>query len=358
MLLDGFANREGLSAMSATVPAAGPARIDSASRSSSRETLRNFRKRQRHDLASVTVLTGEDRTAAMVNDGQLAANALGACDADELVRVTGRLVGYLEAPQGRGGRRIPGSSLRSAAPNIILANVVSETSKHDGQCQLRDVILRLLGVVDERGLETSDIGTRKLLKIPFKHIASLVQMQSLDRACWREQWIELHRVAMGSGGGPEPQVHLSGMVEMPLPRLPYSERARTSGVYEPNSRVKECATVIHDVANPRVLKCSKCPHMMTSAWYFAHPKIGKLRVLVPNGGHYSCHTPSGRSHYRPVDGSPCKPDALGIVRMCPHARERQNCQVCNPAHYCTHGKRRAKCQVCRVGLKKRRRQPR
>mmetsp|Transcript_167809 Transcript_167809/g.533569 ORF Transcript_167809/g.533569 Transcript_167809/m.533569 type:complete len:360 (+) Transcript_167809:77-1156(+) len=359
MLLDGFANREGLSAMSATVPAAGPARIDSASRSSSRETLRNFRKRQRHDLASVTVLTGEDRTAAMVNDGQLAANALEARDADELVRLVGRLVGYLEAPQVWGAR-LPRSSLRSAAHNIVLVSALSESSsQHGEQRQLRDVVLRLLGVIDERGLDTDDFGTRKLLKIPLKRILRLVPTQSCDRVNWREQWIELRRAATGSGHGPGPQVHPLGMVEVPRRQaLRRSEWARTSGVYEPNSRVKQLATVIHEVASPIVLKCSNCPHTITSAWYFVHPKTGNLHVLVPKKGHLACRAPSKISPLMPVDGSPHKPDHVNILDMCPHSTERHTCRSCNPAAFCLHGKRRSACQVCRVGLKKRRRQPR
>jgi len=353
-----MANGEGLVAAASKVSEAGPARIESTGSSGSRGTLRNFRKRQRQDLALSIALAGEDRTAAILHDGQLAANALEARDADDLVRLMGRLVGYLEAPQGRGGLRIPGSSLRSAAPNIIFANALSELSKHDGQCQLRDVILCLLGVVDERGLETSDIGTRKLLKIPFKHIASLVQMQSLDRTCWREQWIELRRVAMGSGCGLEPHAHLFGTVDVQRRRcLPHSERARTSGVYEPNSRVKQCATVIHDVANRRVLKCSKCAHTITSAWYFVHPKSGKLQVLMPNTGHQACRTPSTISRFRSADGSPHKADTLSTLDMCHHASQRYNCRFCNPAAFCSHGKMRCTCRVCRVGLKKRGRKP-
>jgi len=353
MLGDRIAKGEGHSAMLSKYSEAGPALIESKSRSSSRETLRNFRKRQRQELSLTTDLTGEDRTAAILYDGQLAANALGACDADELVRLIGRFIGYLEAPHGRRGVKLPRSCLRSATPNIIAANALSESS-----CQLRDVVLRLLGVVDERGLDTDDVGTRKLLKIPLQRILSLVQTQSLDRVYGREQWIELRRVATGSGHGTGPQLHLLGMVQVPRRRsLHHSEWARSSGAYEPNSRIKQLATVIHEVASPRVLKCSNCLNTITSAWYFVHPKTGKLQVLVPEKGHQACRTPSKISPFRPVDGSPYKADHVSTLDMCPHSTERHNCRSCNPAGFCLHGRRRSECQVCRVGLQKRRRNP-
>mmetsp|Transcript_80946 Transcript_80946/g.232594 ORF Transcript_80946/g.232594 Transcript_80946/m.232594 type:complete len:250 (-) Transcript_80946:64-813(-) len=244
MLGNHLAHGEGRVAVASKVSEAGLARIESTDSSGSRGTLRNFRKRQRQDLALSTTLTGQDRIAGISNDGQLAANALEAGDADELIRLMGRLAGYLEAPQRPGGLRIPGSSLRSAPPSMLLANTLSERSKHDGQCQLRQVILCLLGVVDVRGLDTDDVGTRKLLKIPFKHIASLVRMWNLENVNRREQWIELRHVAMGSGGRSEARVLFHSMLEKPRPRVPYSERACTKGVYEPNSRVKECSTVM------------------------------------------------------------------------------------------------------------------
>mmetsp|Transcript_28050 Transcript_28050/g.93176 ORF Transcript_28050/g.93176 Transcript_28050/m.93176 type:complete len:225 (-) Transcript_28050:402-1076(-) len=221
---DRTAHGAGNLAAASEVLLAGSARIGSTGKSW-RGTLREFRQRQRQDLALSIALTGEDQTAAITKDLKLSADLLEAGDADEIVRLVGRLVGYLAEPRRKGAK----VRLHSAENGVASVNALSE-SFHQQQRQLRNVVLQLLGVVDERGLDTSDIGTRKLLKVPFKHTVSLLQGQSLDRLDWREQWIEFSRVALELDLRPRPQGHFM-VEENRRPPPPHSERARTNGIY-------------------------------------------------------------------------------------------------------------------------------
>mmetsp|Transcript_76290 Transcript_76290/g.246905 ORF Transcript_76290/g.246905 Transcript_76290/m.246905 type:complete len:321 (+) Transcript_76290:91-1053(+) len=282
----------------------------------SRVTLRAFRERQRQELSWSIALAGEDRARAIKADLRGALAALEARDADKILRLVGRLVGFLEAP----------TTMRRKASI--------------DQDELRDVILKLLGVVDERGLDTIDVGTRKLLKVPFKHVLFLLRTRSLDHLVSREQWVEIFRVASCSSAG------YSANIKKPRRRIvAYGERARVTGIYEPNSRVKACGLVAHEASKPKVLKCAKCLHTITSSWYYVHPTIGKHAVLVPSTGHQSCRKPSAKAHFRPVDGSPYKADC---INPCPHATEHKHCRLCNPSSFCSHGRRLWVCRVCRV----------
>mmetsp|Transcript_76289 Transcript_76289/g.246899 ORF Transcript_76289/g.246899 Transcript_76289/m.246899 type:complete len:327 (+) Transcript_76289:91-1071(+) len=288
----------------------------------SRVTLRAFRERQRQELSWSIALAGEDRARAIKADLRGALAALEARDADKILRLVGRLVGCLEAP------------------TTVRRKVSIE------QDELRDVILKLLGVLDERGLDIIDVGTRKLLKVPFQHLLHLMRAQNLHHLVSQEQWTELFRVASCSSVDQERQFRHSANIEKPRRRyVAHSERARVNGIYEPNSRVKACGVVIHQASRPKVLKCTKCPHTITSSWYYVHPTIGKHAVLVPSTGHQSCRKPSAKAHFRPVDGSPYKADC---INPCPHATEHKHCRLCNPSSFCSHGRRLWVCRVCRV----------
>jgi len=273
---DGDAGREGGRAE----PGVGAAQLMSISSSGSRATLRYFRMQQRQQLAASIALTGLDRGTALRDVVGLAEAALCAHDADAMVSCLGPLIGCLQEPKHRGDRR--------------QASVFNDCIEQD---QLRDMILRLLGVMDERGLDTNDLGTRKLLKLPFKLINSLLPAQNdLSRFAWREQWMELSRVASRGGVCPEIASHCGSLVQQPRRRVIHGEAARVNRIYEPNSRVKGCGTVIYDGSDPKVLQCSKCSSTITSAWYFVHPTTGKREVLVPNNGHQACRTHSGQYH--------------------------------------------------------------
>mmetsp|Transcript_30266 Transcript_30266/g.96454 ORF Transcript_30266/g.96454 Transcript_30266/m.96454 type:complete len:357 (+) Transcript_30266:202-1272(+) len=326
--------------------------MESTRGTSSCVTLRDFRELQKRDISSCRALTEQDRTVAISKDARLAMEALGARDAIEIVRLVGRLVGYLESPRRQGDSRVHSVSVDVASEK----DFTGISCRHIGPSQLRHVILCLLGVVDERGLDTNDVGTRKLLKIPFSHIASLLKTHRLDRLTGKEQWIEFSRVASGLDVGPDPQVALSGIVKWPhQPFLKNSERARVFGNYEPNTRVKTCSTVLHDVSEPKVLKCFKCPYTITSSWYFVHPKTGKRGVLVPHNGHMACRKGSLLAPYRPADGSPCRLDKLANIAFCHHTTLPHACRHCNPSAFCSHGRRRSHCQVCGICCLKRRR---
>eukprot|EP00445_Apocalathium_hangoei_P038347 CAMPEP_0203950064 /NCGR_PEP_ID=MMETSP0359-20131031/84308_1 /ASSEMBLY_ACC=CAM_ASM_000338 /TAXON_ID=268821 /ORGANISM="Scrippsiella Hangoei, Strain SHTV-5" /LENGTH=359 /DNA_ID=CAMNT_0050882175 /DNA_START=53 /DNA_END=1130 /DNA_ORIENTATION=+ len=233
--------------------ASEPARLASAGSSCRRVTLREFRKRQRQDLLSCIALTGQDRASSVREDVRRASAALEVCDVDEMVRLFGRLVGCLEAPAIHRAHHVKMFESRRIAKRDAKTQGSLEPDEQDF---VRDVILQLVCVVDERGLDSNDPGTRKLLKLPFEHIMSLLQEQSLDRLVSREQWMELSRVASGlsSSLGPQPQLHFGADIK-PARRqkVPHSEQSRIKGTYEPNSRVKECATVIHDASDAKVL---------------------------------------------------------------------------------------------------------
>mmetsp|Transcript_92451 Transcript_92451/g.249472 ORF Transcript_92451/g.249472 Transcript_92451/m.249472 type:complete len:280 (+) Transcript_92451:69-908(+) len=259
---------------------------------SSHGTLREFRQRQRQELSRFVDEAGPDKITAMQRDLHLASRALGSGDADEMVRIVGCLAGYLEEPQ-----RWP--SHRQAEVAGVSGRELTEKSVcRIGQDRLPDMILQLIGISDSRGLDVDDRGTRKLLRVPFKHIRHLLHGRSLDSvvsgAQW--QWSALYRVASGSSGGPDPQICLIDRIQRPA-GLPPSERACATGTYEPNSRVKALATIVHDVANIKTLSCPKCAYTLRSAWFFMHPVTGHRSVLAPHNGHQACLTGMRRARY-------------------------------------------------------------
>ena len=132
------------------------------------------------------------------------------------------------------------------------------------------------------------------------------------------------------------------------------DRAHISDSYRPDKRVRSFSTVVHRPHEPKMLRCSGCGHLMSTDWYFVHPKTSEVAILVPNNGHAVCRRGSRKSsRFTVVDGSAYKWDCPNNVDYCCHNILRHVCAPCGGLNICAHGKPRWNCSICKVQIRKR-----
>merc|ERR1712039_1052036 len=124
-----------------------------------------------------------------------------------------------------------------------------------------ELLLQLFGVLGGGGLDAHDFATREVLRGPFEQIRTLLQAHDLEQVAARDEWKALLAVASETQRGSNMSLDFDPPPRFPkLPVLPHSEKARTLGNYEPNTRVKILQTVVHDPAGAKVLQCSLCSY--------------------------------------------------------------------------------------------------
>ena len=201
------------------------------------------------------------------------------------------------------------------------------------QSCLRQTLLRLVTVLD-----TSEVGTSRLLAVPLGHLHTFVPGSNVEGLACAEQWTMLAE-ALGRRKMTQPRrkVVVSGILQ-----------------YEPNLRLQALSTVVHRPAESVLLRCTECSHPLSSSWYFVHPRTGRSKVLTPSAGHAQCRRLHQRiCRFSCKDRRSCFPDKVDHLDFCEHAKARIVCLVCDGSAFCVHGKRRYRCPECAHLVKRR-----
>ena len=201
------------------------------------------------------------------------------------------------------------------------------------QSCLRQTLLHLVTVLD-----TSEVGTSKLLSVPIRQLRTLVPSSNVEGAACAEQW-SLLAEALGEGQ-----------------RASRRRNSVVSGVlkYEPNLRLQALPTVVHCPFESVVLRCTECSHPMSSSWFFVHPRTGRTQVLMPHNGHNDCRRLCKRvCYFRSEQRRESILDVLTCLDFCVHARARRMCAQCGGSACCVHGKQRYWCAECAHLVKRR-----
>jgi len=201
------------------------------------------------------------------------------------------------------------------------------------QSCLRQTFLRLVTVLD-----TSEVGTSRLLTVPLTHLHTLVPGSSVQGLACGEQWAALAKsVRVREVTQRRRDVIVSGVLH-----------------YEPNLRVQALSTVVHRLAESVLLRCTECSHPLSSSWYFVHPRTGAAQVLTPSNGHAQCHRLHKRlCFFRSENRRESILDAWTRLDFCEHAKARRVCLLCHGSAFCVHGKRRYRCRECAHLVKRR-----
>lgn len=106
--------------------------------------------------------------------------------------------------------------------------------------------------------------------------------------------------------------------------------------------------VAEDDLNSVTLKCSECEQTVRSTWFWRHPKLETLHILVPNHGHRACGQKMGRKcPWFPVGDQPSKLDSFDKLDFCDHKIRRTKCFACGGSDICEHEKQYSKCKLCK-----------
>ena len=202
------------------------------------------------------------------------------------------------------------------------------------QSCLRQTLLRLVTVLD-----TSEVGTSRLLTVPLTHLHTLVPGSSVQGLACGEQWAALAKsVRAREVTQRRRDVDLVGRASL---------RAELASA-------GDLPTVVHRPAESVLLRCTECSHPLSSSWFFVNPRTGVQQVLTPTNGHSQCHRLHKRiCLFRTEDKRSCFPDNFHILDFCEHAKARKDCVQCGGSACCVHGKRRRHCPECAPFVKRR-----
>ena len=139
-------------------------------------------------------------------------------------------------------------------------------------------------------------------------------------------------------------------------RAKLKDRSMIKDYYSPGKRIRSFPTVV-EKEDPKTLKCDVCGYLISTNWYFQHPKTGEMAVLVPNNGHALCRRVHKNCKFLVVDGSPYKFDCPNNIDYCIHQVLRHVCAPCGGLNVCSHGKPRWNCPSCKHMIRKRGREP-
>jgi len=201
------------------------------------------------------------------------------------------------------------------------------------QSCLRQTLLRL-----GTRLDTSEVGTSRLLAVPLGHLHALLPVSNEKVLACAEQWSMLAE-ALGRRKMTQPRrkVVVSGILQ-----------------YEPNLRLQALSTVVHRPAESVLLRCTECSHPISSSWYFVHPGTGRSQVLTPQNGHAQCRRLNKRRcYFRSENRRESIVDAWTCLDFCEHAKARRMCLLCHGSACCVHGKLRYRCRECAHLVKRR-----
>lgn len=154
----------------------------------------------------------------------------------------------------------------------------------------------------------------------------------------------------------------SGSERLPHKRVQHIRRAKLKDrsmikdYYSPGKRIRSFPTVV-EKEDAKTLKCDVCGYLISTNWYFQHPKTGEMAVLVPNNGHALCRRVHKNCKFLVVDGSPYKFDCPNNIDYCIHQVLRHVCAPCGGLNVCSHGKPRWNCPSCKHMIRKRGREP-
>lgn len=279
-------------------------------------------------------------------------------DGDAICALVLRCSGWLHPPVS------PVSKQTATAE--VAAKVSCEVSNL--QWRLRRLLISALDCLD-----LTDPTTRRELWVALIYIQTLlrnwdVYPEGLTPSRTATQWKQLEalvgqgegqritefkdlkvRKANKAGGNfPSADVREEPGVPEPEPSRALGKRRAVvhAGTYCPHQKIRELSSVFH--ADEGVeLKCSQCPRVITSNWFWRHPVSGKVRVLVPHKGH-TCPTKLGKKRPWQAQGNvPQKNDRLVELNFCAHNRQKHFCKDCGGRYFCPHGMRIYSCLSCK-----------
>eukprot|EP00438_Fugacium_kawagutii_P018698 Skav214162 [mRNA] locus=scaffold945:148030:149289:- [translate_table: standard] len=275
-------------------------------------------------------------------------------DGAALCSLVNKLAGFLHAP----GNTIQVATSSGTGDASLMAG-----SRNAGlQRKVRKLLIGCLELLD-----LSDSTTYALVETAVQHIAQLVIYQklsqnqlcdedpasSINRKCSTAvtQWQMLAALVGASQDdavllAPADVVH--GKAGRGVLMMNKDKGSVKSGSYQPNIRVRKLPSVREDNLDAVTMKCSECHQIMTSNWFWHHPKKETIYVLVPNSGHKFCSTKMGRKvPWLPVDGRPSVGDDFSKLDFCAHNHQRSRCVACGGSMVCKHKKRYDNCKFCK-----------
>ena len=224
-----------------------------------------------------------------------------------------------------------------------------EATKHaddaDGSCDLQSRIRKVL-IAALHSLDLTDAVTYAAVEAAVIYIRLLGEKLEAgsEAAGTRKDWQKLRSLTL---------VQRSAHV-LPCGRRLVNGGERASsveGVYHPSKKVKTLGMVSRSTHTVQ-LKCSQCPQIISSNWFWTHPGTGERKVLVPASGHAVCKRRVGRRcAWRPLDGTGSLPDNFLSLDFCHHKRQRTKCKECGGSEICTHGRVRYQCRECKPAHK-------
>jgi ribosomal protein L37AE/L43A len=279
-------------------------------------------------------------------------------DGDAICALVLRCSGWLHPPVSP----VP----KETATAEVAVKVSSEVSNL--QWRLRKLLIRALNCLD-----LTDPTTRRELWAALIYIQTLLRnwdtcSEGLTPSRTATQWKQLEAL-VGQGEGQRitefkdlkvrkankagsnflsADVREEPGVPEPEPSKALGKRRAVvhAGTYRPHQKIRELPSVFH--ADEGVeLKCSQCPRVIASNWFWRHPVSGKVRVLVPHKGH-TCPTKLGKKRPWLAQGNmPQKNDRLVELNFCVHNRQKHFCKDCGGRYFCPHGMRIYSCLSCK-----------
>ena len=125
--------------------------------------------------------------------------------------------------------------------------------------------------------------------------------------------------------------------------------SEVQGSFVPPVQVKSLPEVFTSEQSVKI-KCSQCEYIISSNWYWRHPKTKNAHVLVPSMGHAACEKRLGRRISKcawvPLEHVHTKLAHANHLLFCEHNQRKSSCVQCGGREICPHQKRRLRCKVC------------
>jgi len=142
-------------------------------------TLKQVRQLQKQLVVRLDALEGVDRDREVSNALKRARAALCTGAPDSMLHSVVELVSFLSPPR---------ATSAPAVDRVTMPEDAKERLCVAMQTRLRSTLLCLLGIQGSGGLDLTDTGTQKLLRVPLERLRCLLCNHSLDTIACPQQW--------------------------------------------------------------------------------------------------------------------------------------------------------------------------
>ena len=261
---------------------------------------------------------------------------------EQLLDILQQTVAALSAPR----------ALAQASGSQIDGSQDKATTTTVAQKSIRDILVKCLELRHALQLDCGihpSIARVKLLIQQFEE-----RHGDVSEASSGETWAKLKSLTTDKAaddGQPDVQPQQPDVQPQPQKRKKArSDCAVITDTYSPNKRVRSFRTIVQRPEAPKLLKCSDCPYLLSSAWYFCHPTTHKCAILMPGNGHALCRRTNRLARFRALDGSAGVRDSPTSIDFCQHNIRHQVCVPCGGVNVCDHGRTKWDCPVCRHSI--------